>query len=120
MKMPVVLVAEDEPIVAYDVCETVEGAGYTVNGPFDDPSSALLSAQTDRPDLAILDIKLLGGATAYTLAEKLMAEDIPVIFHSGQVTAKEVQARFPKASALSKPCPPNVIIDTVNQALNPN
>ena len=114
---PVILVAEDEPIVAHDLCDTVEEAGFIVEGPFDDPSDAMLAFQKNKPDLAILDINLHGG-TAFSLAEKMMAEDVPVIFHSGQVTSEEVQAMYPNASALSKPCPPNVILDTVQQALD--
>ena len=117
MTQPVILVAEDEMIVAHDLCDTVEEAGYAIEGPFGDPSSAMLAFQKQKPDLAILDINLAGG-TAYSLAEKMMAEDVPVIFHSGQVTSDEVQALYPKASALSKPCPPSMIIDTVQQALD--
>lgn len=117
MTQPVILVAEDEMIVAHDLCDTVEEAGYAIEGPFGDPSSAMLAFQKQKPDLAILDINLAGG-TAYSLAERMMAEDVPVIFHSGQVTSEEVQALYPKASALSKPCPPATILDTVQQALD--
>lgn len=117
MAQPVILVAEDEPIVAHDLCDTVEEAGFTVEGPFDDASSAMRSFEKHKPDLAILDINLAGG-NAYSLAEKMMAQDVPVIFHSGQVTSEEVQALYPKASALSKPCPPAVILETVQQALD--
>lgn len=117
MAQPVILVVEDEAIIAHDLCETVEAAGYTVEGPFYDPSSAMLSFQKHRPDVAILDINLAGG-TAYSLAERMMADDVPVIFHSGQVDSNEVQALYPKASALAKPCPPAVLIDTVQQALD--
>jgi DNA-binding response OmpR family regulator len=116
MAHPVILVAEDEMIVAHDLCDTVEEAGYVIEGPFDDPSSAMLAFQKQKPDLAILDINLAGG-TAYSLAEKMMEEDVPVIFHSGQVTSEEVQALYPKAAALSKPCPPSLILEAVQQAL---
>lgn len=119
MTHPVILVAEDEPMVAHDLCDTVEEAGFIVAGPFDDAASALEAFEKNKPDLAILDINLAGG-TAYSLAERMMAQDVPVIFHSGQVTSAEVQALYPKASALSKPCPPAVILDTVQQALDAN
>ncbi len=113
---PVILVAEDEPMVAHDLCDTVEEAGFIVAGPYDDATSAMAAFIEQKPDLAILDINLHGG-TAYSLAEKMMAQDVPVIFHSGQVTSQEVQALYPNASALAKPCPPNVILDAVQQAL---
>lgn len=116
MAHPVILVAEDEPLVAHDLCDTVEAAGFIVEGPYDDATSAMEAFEKHKPDLAILDINLAGG-TAYSLAEKMMQQDVPVIFHSGQVTSAEVQALYPNASALSKPCPPAVILDTVQQAL---
>jgi two-component system, response regulator PdtaR len=117
MAHPVILVAEDEPMVAHDLCETVEEAGFIVEGPYDDASLAMAAFEKQKPDLAILDINLAGG-TAYSLAEKMMEEDVPVIFHTGQATSAEVQALYPNASALAKPCPPNVILDTVQQALD--
>lgn len=117
MAHPVILVAEDEAIVAHDLCNTVEEAGFIVEGPFGDATSAMLAFEKNKPDLAILDINLSGG-TAYSLAEKMMAQDVPVIFHSGQFTSEEVHALYPNASTLSKPCPPAVILDTVQQALD--
>lgn len=116
MTHPVILVAEDEPLVAHDLCDTVEAAGFIVEGPFHDAGAAMRAFEAHKPDLAILDINLAGG-TAYSLAERMMAQDVPVIFHSGEVTSAEVRALYPRASALSKPCPPSVILDTVQQAL---
>ena len=51
MKQPIILVAEDEPLIALELCETVETAGYAVDGPFEDISSAMLSFQKHKPDL---------------------------------------------------------------------
>ncbi len=116
MKQPVILVAEDELIVGHDLCDTVEEAGYHVEGPFDDISSAMLSYQKQKPDLAILDVQLFDG-NVFPLAEKLMAENVPVIFHSGNYVPDEVNERFPQAHALSKPCPPAQILDRVQQVL---
>ena len=116
MTQPIILVAEDEPLIALDLCDTVETAGYAVDGPFEDISSAMLSFQKHKPDLAILDVQLSDG-NVFPLAEQLMAEDVPVIFHSGQYGIEDVGERFPAACALSKPCPPANIIDSVQQVL---
>lgn len=116
MKQPIILVAEDEPLIALELCETVETAGYAVDGPFEDISSAMLSFQKHKPDLAILDVQLRDG-NVFPLAEQLMAEDVPVIFHSGNYGPEDVVDRFPAASTLSKPCPPANIIDSVQQVL---
>lgn len=116
MTQPKILVAEDEFIIAFDLCDTVEEAGFEVEGPHSDISSAMLAFQKDKPDLAILDVQL-GDGNVFPLAQKLMEEDIPVIFHSGQFSSEEVEERFPGAKALSKPCPPSVMLNTVSQAL---
>ena len=110
-----VLVAEDELIVGYDLCDTVSEAGYIVEGPFDDLSIAMLAYQKQKPDIAILDVQL-GDGIVYPLAEQMMAEDVPVIFHSGQLTPEEVAGRFPGAQALAKPCPPAEVIHSVQRA----
>ena len=116
MGQPTILVAEDEAIVGWDLCDTVEEAGYAVEGPFLDISSAMLAYQKKKPDCAILDVQLDDGIV-YPLAEKLMAEDIPVIFHSGVFGPSEVSERYPNSQALAKPCPPADVIETVQRAL---
>lgn len=116
MRMPRVLVAEDEAIVALDMCDTVEEAGFEIEGPHNNVSSAMLALQKHRPDIAILDVELDDGDT-FKLAEQLMAEDVPVIFHSGQFSPDEVARRFPNAIACSKPCPPNEILEKMQVAL---
>ncbi|MGN6499248.1 MAG: response regulator [Tsuneonella sp.] len=116
MTQPCVLVAEDELIIGVDLCDTVEEAGYRVEGPYDTLDSAMLSVQRHKPDVAILDVRLDDGEV-FPLAEALMREDVPVIFHSGQFSPGEVRARFPQAQACAKPCPPNQMIDMVREAL---
>ena len=111
-----VLVAEDEFIIAFDLCDTVEEAGYTVEGPHADNSSAMLAFQKDKPDIAILDIELDDGIV-FPLAQRLADEDVPIIFHSGRYSSEEVSARFPGAKTLTKPCPPARMIETVNSVL---
>ena len=111
-----ILVAEDEMIVAYDLCDTVEEAGYSVEGPHSGISSAMLAFQKEKPDLAILDISLDDGEV-YPFAQRLVDEDVPIIFHSGRHTREEVAAHFPKATTLIKPCPPADMIEAVNDVL---
>lgn len=113
-----VLVAEDEMIVGVDLCMTIAEAGYDVEGPFDSLSSATRAFRQRKPDVAILDVQLDDGIV-YPLAEQMLAHDVPVIFHSGQLSPDEVIERFPEAQALRKPCPPAQIIATVQQALHP-
>ena len=46
----------------------------------------------------------------------MIAENVPVIFHSGEMTPAEVVRRFPSALALAKPCPPAEVIDSIQRA----
>jgi len=112
-----ILVAEDEMIVAFDLCETVEEAGFQVEGPHRGISSAMLAFQKEKPALAILDIDLDDG-DVFELARTFAAEDVPIIFHSGSFTKQEIETRFPNATTLMKPCPPTAMIDTVNRILD--
>lgn len=116
MEHPVILIAEDEPIVGMDLCDTIAEAGYRVEGPHGDLNSAMLAFQKCKPDLAILDIRL-HDTVVYPFAEKLIAEDVPVIFHSGHLPLDEVSARFPDTPALAKPCPPGEILTQVQATL---
>ena len=114
-----ILVAEDELIVAFDLCETVQEAGFEVHGPHAGISEAMLAFQKEKPDLAILDIQLADGIS-FGFAEMLAQENVPIIFHSGRHTVDEVRARFPHATTLAKPCPPAEMIQTVQQVLQAN
>jgi DNA-binding response OmpR family regulator len=113
-----ILVAEDEFVTAFDLCDTFEEAGYEVEGPHAGISSAMLACQKEKPDLVLLDIELADGLT-YELAQKLIDENVPVILHSDPAAAPEVAARFPGATTLAKPCPPTTLLATVSRALAP-
>jgi DNA-binding response OmpR family regulator len=111
-----ILVAEDEFITAFDLCDTFEEAGYQVEGPHAGISSAMLACQKLKPDLAILDIELADGLS-YEFAQKLIDENVPVILHSERAMRDAIAARFPQAVALAKPCPPAMLLDAVGRVL---
>ena len=113
-----ILVAEDEMIIAFDLCETVAEAGYEIEGPHAGVSSAMLAFQKQKPDLAILDVSLNDGEV-FALAQTLANENVPIIFHSGRHTPEEVKAHFPPATTLTKPCPPTEMLEAVNRVLAP-
>ena len=113
-----ILIAEDEAILAYDLAETVEEAGFKVEGPHPGISDAMLAFQKRRPDLAILDVELSDG-NVFSFARTLKAEDVPVIFHTGSLTQQEIVDRFPNAIVRIKPCPPTSMLDAVGEALEP-
>jgi CheY-like chemotaxis protein len=113
---PKVLVVEDEFIIALDLSETVQDLGYDLEGPFEGNAQALEAIEGDLPDCAILDVFTADGEV-YPLADRLSEAGVPIVFHSGHVTPAEVMARYPDAQACAKPCPPDRLIDALQEAV---
>jgi two-component system, response regulator PdtaR len=53
-----ILVAEDETIIRLDLKETLERAGFEVCGEARDGEEAVELAREEKPDLAVLDVKM--------------------------------------------------------------
>ena len=115
LERPKVLVVEDEFIIALDLSETVQDLGYDLEGPFEGNAEALEAIEGDLPDCAILDVFTADGEV-YPLADRLSEAGVPIVFHSGHVTPAEVMARYPDAQACAKPCPPDRLIDALQEA----
>ena len=113
---PRVLVVEDEFIIALDLSETVQDLGYELEGPFEGKEAAIEAIEEGMPDLAILDVFTADGEV-YPLADKLVEAGVPIVFHSGHVTPAEVRALYPDAVACAKPCPPDRLIDAMQEAV---
>jgi response regulator NasT len=74
-----ILVAEDETIIRLDLKEILERAGFDVCAEARDGEEAVVLARSERPDLAILDVKMpqLDGIEA---ARRILAErPIPIV-----------------------------------------
>ncbi|APE28141.1 response regulator, putative [Aurantiacibacter gangjinensis] len=109
------LVVEDEFIVALDLSETVRDMGFRVEGPYANTDHALISVDQELPDFAILDVQTADGEV-FPLADALTDAGVPIIFHSGHATPKELRERYPEAMAASKPCPPSDLIAMITKA----
>jgi len=113
---PRILVVEDEFIIALDLSETVKDLGYELEGPYADRGNAFEAIADDLPDCAILDVFTADGEV-YPLADRLIEAGVPIVFHSGHVTPAEVKARYPGSAAYAKPCPPDQLIDALQEAV---
>jgi two-component system, response regulator PdtaR len=74
-----ILIAEDETIIRLDLRSILEGAGFDVCGEARDGEEAVALAERERPDLAILDVKMprLDGIEA---ARRILEErPIPIV-----------------------------------------
>ncbi len=66
-----ILVVEDEIIIADHICDTLEALGYEALEPVINYTEAIESIETEKPDIAILDIQLSGRKTGIDIAEKI-------------------------------------------------
>lgn len=80
----IILIVEDEPIVAINLAIELEAAGHTVIGPVATSLEALALARQHLPWLALVDITLDGRADGVELARMLRQLGIPSLFLSAQ------------------------------------
>jgi PAS domain S-box-containing protein len=75
------LIVEDEPVVALDLRQEVEALGCEVVGLAESADEALVAAEICRPDLALMDVRIVGSMDGIQTARLLRtAYQVPVIF----------------------------------------
>src|SRR3546814_19826763 len=77
-----ILLIEDEPLIAMDMCDTLEDAGYTVVGPASTLDEAHELVETAKFDAALLDANLSGEAVD-EVAAALTRKGMPIAFVNG-------------------------------------
>jgi len=81
-----ILVAEDEHLVAMQLCAQLGELGYSILGPAVDGESAMRLARTSPPDLALLDIRMPGKDGLVVATELLSELAVPSIIVSAHAT----------------------------------
>ena len=77
----VILIAEDETLVAMDIERIVRASGYAVAAVVDTGASAIAEAERTRPDLILMDVRLKGELDGIEAARRIRASrDVPVVF----------------------------------------
>lgn len=97
-----VIVAEDEPLIAWMLEDTLAGMGLEVVGPFATVAEARSCAMNDNPNLAVLDVDLADGAV-YPLADALHQKKIPIIFHTANTDRIDLKSRYDGSEVVLKP-----------------
>jgi PAS domain S-box-containing protein len=105
---PRVLVVEDEALIAIEIAETLQKAGFDVVGPAHTNAQALSLLQDHGCDAAVLDVNL-GAETSEKLAQKLRQDGVPFVTLSGYARA-QLPAAFAEAPLLSKPLRSELLI----------
>jgi DNA-binding response OmpR family regulator len=112
----VVLVVEDEAIIAYCSAAVLEDAGIEVLGPAHTSSEALELARSKRPDVALVDIDLESPGAGISVAHKLRAQHgTAIVFTTGRMDQARDHSDI-AAAALSKPYDPSELPGLVKYA----
>jgi two-component system, response regulator PdtaR len=116
-----ILIVEDEPIVAWSLADSLRESGHTILGPAASSDEAIQLCAPCMPGLALVDITLDGRVEGIALARRLKSEmSIDSIF----MTAQPMLARENADAALGlieKPYLPELVsraIAVIDEMLN--
>ncbi|UVK38671.1 response regulator [Mesorhizobium sp. AR10] len=96
------MIVEDEALVATVLRDELEDAGYKVLNLTDRHAEALEIARAEKPNLALVNIRLAGRDDGIELSEHLKALGIPVLLISGQVS-RASSAKTVAIASMPKP-----------------
>ncbi|MFT8242530.1 PhyR family response regulator anti-anti-sigma factor [Roseomonas sp. BN140053] len=114
-----VLVIEDEPIIAMDIQQLVEGCGHRVVGIASDEAEAVELARRLKPGLILADVNLGPGGDGISAVERIMGEQtIPVIFVTAYPERLLTAERVEPAFIISKPFEPIALAIATYQAVS--
>jgi two-component system, response regulator PdtaR len=112
----VVLVVEDEVIIAYCSAAMLEDAGHAVLGPAHTAGEALELARQQRPDVALIDIDLELPGVGIGLAHQLSGQyGTAIIFTTGRLDLADANSDMAVA-VLTKPYDPADLPEVVASA----
>jgi CheY-like chemotaxis protein len=112
---PIVLIVEDEALIAMDLQALLENAGYHVLGPANSPKAALKLLEGPDPDVALLDVNL-GGADVFAVADALQGRKTHMIFLTGH-SSQQLPPAHRHRPLLAKPYLPHTLLQAVQRVL---
>ena len=114
-----VLIAEDNAMIALSMMMELEDAGFEPLGPAGRVEQALKLAEARRPDLALVDVDLQGGDSGLDLARELHRTGVPVLYVTGQANlVTEAEGNRHAVGLLKKPFPTGGLAVAVTAALS--
>jgi CheY-like chemotaxis protein len=119
---PRILIVEDEALIAWNLQSLVEGLGYAVCGTASTGVRAIGLADSEKPDLILMDVRLADRISGIEAAERILAERwVPIIFvtaFTDRATAERIDALG--AQRLSKPVMPHMLAGLLERLLRPD
>jgi DNA-binding response OmpR family regulator len=107
-----ILVVEDNAVLAFMIEDALIEAGHKVLGPVATAAEAITMASEFQPQLAIVDIDLGTATSGVEVARALARAGTPSLFSTGQIETARLNADA-AIGALSKPYAPITVVDAV-------
>jgi CheY-like chemotaxis protein len=120
-RVPLILVADDEPIVAQTLVQILESEGYRAMS-VSNGKAAVEWAQRATPDLVICDVVMpgLNGVEAAKAIKEFLPE-VPIILFSGQAAAGSIVERAASEGyvfeVLAKPIKPDLLLELIKKTI---
>lgn len=115
---PIVLLLEDEAIIAIDIEDMLRDEGALIGASIDNCADALVWLSDSQPDFAIVDPRLKDGSCG-PVVHKLIERNIPFIVYSGDASGASVDdAAFQQGFQLGKPSRPEDMVAAMVSALS--
>ena len=115
-----ILIVEDEALIASYIQEVLEESGFVIAGIASSGPEAISLVSANRPDLALVDIKLAGPMDGIEVAQLMRSRfDVQSIFLSG-ICDPETMERAKRATPLGfleKPFRPSQVFNALQRAL---
>jgi CheY-like chemotaxis protein len=115
-KRPLVLLAEDEAIIAIDLEDSLRAAGFAVAGPFATNAQAQAWLETGRPDVACLDHELRDGPCD-ALVRALVGRGVPALIFTGHEAGREPLSELSTTTWVMKPVAFSTLLDKLRRIM---
>jgi CheY-like chemotaxis protein len=118
-----ILIVEDEPLVALELKETLEEAGYQVPPPVDSADLVVQAIRQHEPALILMDIRLRSFLDGIDVVSRIrLLSEIPVVYLTAYSTpdmVRRAEGTRP-AAFLVKPVDGPLLVRTVSSILKPS
>jgi len=113
-----IMIIEDEPLIAMDIEQLVEGLGHQVTGIARTKSEAVKLFKKTAPGMVLADIQLADGSSGIDAVNEILAKNqIPVIFITAFPERLLTGTRPEPTYLVTKPFNPDMVKALISQAL---
>ena len=113
-----IMIIEDEPLIALDIEQMVEGAGHSVTGIARTHAEAIALFDKQKPGMILADIQLADGSSGIdAVNEILKSVTVPVIFITAFPERLLTGERPEPAFLVTKPFQPDMVKALISQAI---